>query len=97
MNQLKPCPFCGSTDLDFDDNGENNLWVYCNNCQEEGGIGVGKEEAIKVWNRRNDFKEKITQMLNEANESYIPGRPTEAYIRLDARIKALGDVLDLFE
>lgn len=96
MKELKPCPFCGSQDLDFDDNGEENYWVYCKSCDADGSLGKGKDGAIEVWNKKY-LKEQISQMLNETNDSYVPGRPNEAYIRLDARIKALGDVLDLFE
>jgi hypothetical protein len=49
---LKPCPFCGSIDLDYFNNREGNFWIHCKNCKGESGIGKGKEEAKKVWNMR---------------------------------------------
>lgn len=59
MSDLKPCPFCGSSDLHVADTGV--CWVSCNSCQAEGPvsaapIGGGTDEtgeAREAWNRRS--------------------------------------------
>ncbi len=55
--KLKPCPFCGSTDLYiFHDHGHN--WqVICDcyvreGCGASGGYRHSREEAIEAWNTR---------------------------------------------
>lgn len=32
---LKPCPFCGSTDLEVNNTHTPSYWVECNNCEGE--------------------------------------------------------------
>lgn len=49
MEELKPCPFCGSTaTLQCD------AWVACDNdnCGCELTISINAEEAIAQWNTR---------------------------------------------
>ena len=52
MAELKPCPFCGSTELDIDINNANNYFVYCLNCGASGRDERKFEKAKEVWNRR---------------------------------------------
>lgn len=55
--ELKPCPFCGSEDLEIEDDLDEceesrYYWVACNSC---GGLGASvqsKDECIERWNRR---------------------------------------------
>jgi len=48
--ELKPCPFCGSTNLGFL---SLFAWeVQCNLCLAEGPKADTREEAIAAWNRR---------------------------------------------
>jgi hypothetical protein len=52
--KLKPCPFCGSTDLDFDitrDNPEDHF-VFWSNCGARGGESCNDEGAVENLNRR---------------------------------------------
>ena len=67
--ELKPCPFCGSTDLvlgGFKGILEDRLFVHCRTCVMSGPLGKqGKNDedaakkAIQVWNRRmNDVESK---------------------------------------
>jgi len=67
MDELKPCPFCGGTNLNIkeaDIYGKDDLpWnpkhvfrVECNalegGCGTMGGYYGTKEEAIEAWKRR---------------------------------------------
>ena len=56
MQDLKPCPFCGSKDLDVTNitgEGEEN-WIECNQCACMGTYRrQTKEEAISLWNTRS--------------------------------------------
>jgi Lar family restriction alleviation protein len=62
FTQLKPCPFCGSEDLEITERG--TLWVDCNICgatvsfsfvvggelENEGKLV--REKFTELWNRR---------------------------------------------
>ena len=60
---LKPCPFCGSDDLDLmeTDSGVGGLngWYYvtCWCCGADGGKEETKKKAKMVWNLRHNRKE----------------------------------------
>ena len=53
MAELKPCPFCGSKQVDVR-KGKYLWWVECGNadCCGNGGGSKYKKEAIERWNRR---------------------------------------------
>ena len=48
--ELKPCPFCGGTDLRVYDRGYS--WVECRPCEAEGPAADSRESAIAKWNER---------------------------------------------
>ena len=53
MNELKPCPFCGSTDhhhIASVLNGRSQ--VHCEYCGSEGPVCESEASAIAAWNRR---------------------------------------------
>ena len=60
MNKLKPCPFCGSTDIDYGvytGTMRGFDYVQCQECGAEIHAAEGKEylkEVIERWNRRAD-------------------------------------------
>ena len=61
MNEakLKPCPFCGSTDLRFEQ--YVGVCVTCNHCGVSGACCEDEDEAVENWNRRaNTKKSEIT-------------------------------------
>ena len=53
MNELKPCPFCGGTDL-YIDGGEflQDFEVRCVKCGGRVCYFATKAEALAAWNRR---------------------------------------------
>ena len=61
MEELKPCPFCGSKDLKISaqeaQEGGNVLFVHCKHCDACGpafeATLEGGEEAINAWNKRS--------------------------------------------
>ena len=65
--EIKPCPFCGNTNLIVDtsavingDDDKNNYAVCCSanagGCGATSGYAVDKITAINKWNRRSDAK-----------------------------------------
>lgn len=55
--KLKPCPFCGNTDLDYYVDCFVSTYVECKICgvKVQGAYNsVGKKEADELWNRRAD-------------------------------------------
>lgn len=53
---LKPCPFCGSTDVHLvNDTGKSEVSITCKDCNvwvDHMFDAMSKEEAIALWNRR---------------------------------------------
>lgn len=55
MNEeLKPCPFCGSTKVESTFMGHGALAVLCYECEAEGPPRENEKDAIAAWNKRND-------------------------------------------
>lgn len=50
-NELKPCPFCGGTNLTMV-SCEGEHYAGCFTCHTCGPGGTSREEAIEAWNRR---------------------------------------------
>ncbi len=48
MPELKPCPFCGSDDVEL----HGDAWVTCEDCGAETIYCETPEEAIGHWNKR---------------------------------------------
>ena len=55
MNEkLKPCPFCGNTDvLLFEGAGRGGARIVICDCGASGALSYSKKEAIDAWNRRS--------------------------------------------
>ncbi len=53
MENLKPCPFCGCTDIKVISNDTNDIFfVSCEACESSGSCKSDPEWAIKAWNDR---------------------------------------------
>jgi Lar family restriction alleviation protein len=53
-DNLKACPFCGSSDVHIvkDNYGNSLWWVACYNCGAESKPHKSIAEAVEAWNRR---------------------------------------------
>ena len=82
MRELKSCPFCGCTDLGFeqmeaDEGGETN-YVSCDNCLASGGYFPGNdstspEEAAIAWNSRVSPESGLPVQTITVNQEVIIG------------------------
>ena len=50
--KLKPCPFCGNTNIVFIGPDSGTKWYYCSNCAVIGPEGESKSQATRLWNKR---------------------------------------------
>lgn len=49
---LKPCPFCGSMELEVEENDFGDIVVSCESCFTEGPVAHSKSNAVALWNER---------------------------------------------
>ena len=61
MNNLKPCPFCGGTDLRMGEAHEA-VYVNCPDCDTDGPMRHTDQEAITAWNTRAEGIDELTEM-----------------------------------
>ena len=57
MDELKPCPFCGSKFIrivDWDDEDGKVYWARCEKCYVSTQSCLRKRDVIELWNRRDD-------------------------------------------
>lgn len=54
MIKLKPCPFCGSEDVEYTNFGKGfDMWlIQCDECEAMFPLLNSREEAIQRWNKR---------------------------------------------
>lgn len=50
--ELKPCPFCGSTNLVVDSSDMYRWYVECWDCEADGPFADDEGLAIEAWNKR---------------------------------------------
>lgn len=53
MTELKPCPFCGSSDIEINLGYEEAYYqIDCESCDLRAFFFDEKKESIKKWNTR---------------------------------------------
>ena len=72
MNNLPPCPLCGSTDIVLGFYGENvDHYVVCGTCRKAGKDDFYSEaDAVAWWVKRCDDRE-YHELLNERDELHF--------------------------
>ena len=50
--KLKNCPFCGSDNLSYGLNDNEDQSIWCENCSAAGPIHIYQIEAEMAWNTR---------------------------------------------
>jgi Lar family restriction alleviation protein len=49
MRDIKPCPFCGGTEVVCTQMDDSSWFVECRTCYATGPMGVSRAEAIGRW------------------------------------------------
>ena len=59
MEELKPCPFCGSKAKLVQD-GETSFKIFCTgaNCDAAMGWCISRKSLVNDWNRRADVEQE---------------------------------------
>ena len=60
--ELRPCPFCGSDDIESIDANNNYHYMHCMKCGGDGTPDLGISGAIEMWNTRpieDDLRAKL--------------------------------------
>lgn len=52
MEEFKPCPFCGSTNIDISSDSYYCYYVVCHECYNRTHECNNKVDVIERWNRR---------------------------------------------
>lgn len=68
--ELKPCPFCGGTEIEMED----NAYMRCTSCGASSGWKYDPVEAIEAWNNRatenkSEHIDDIMQAVTEYNKT----------------------------
>ena len=53
MEELKPCPFCGSDNVEMKGQHAPEWWVICKDCKGSAAMRPMRQQAAADWNRRD--------------------------------------------
>lgn len=60
MSELKPCPFCGSNNVDLSGYLNGRYYdVACMACEAKGPVAQLADGAAEAWNRRQHDLPKV--------------------------------------
>ena len=68
MSEMKPCPFCGSTDIKLHDEITHAVW--CQECFAEMP-SIDIESAVELWNTRpieDELRARIAELEAESDQ-----------------------------
>ena len=72
MNELKPCPFCGSEDVSCG-RLEDIYYVECWDCSASVETYSGIDDALKKWNRRAIDRDELLKIADECERADVDG------------------------
>jgi Lar family restriction alleviation protein len=53
--KIKPCPFCGSKSVEYYwEEDYERCYASCDTCDSQGPYGNDEENAVELWNNRNN-------------------------------------------
>lgn len=85
---LKPCPFCGSIDIELYELSEDgNAYARCLGCGAEGSVQGTLYNAIDSWNRRAIDVDALCEIADELECDYRP----KDYASVDALCELSND------
>lgn len=84
VGELKPCPFCGSTDTEVVSSTlmAGRHAVFCSSCKAHGPVVKSKRYAVPAWNKRADWIHGVTDCDEVVSEN-------DQLVRADARCESL--------
>jgi len=65
---IKPCPFCGSTEVMVCRTNPHACWVQCAECLGRADSKCRREDAIAAWNGRPDVQGYATIVEDDDDE-----------------------------
>jgi len=65
--KIKPCPFCGSKEVDICRTNKQACWIRCHKCEAEGNCAEKREDAITEWNKRVDVEGYASIIVDDEN------------------------------
>lgn len=72
MTDLKPCPFCGSSDVSMREitNYSNYAFkgIFCNGCKTFHVAWISDENRIESWNRRATGSKSLHDTMKKYRE-----------------------------
>jgi len=74
---LKPCPFCGSTELQLCRTNEHACWVRCDDCGADAPSTEKREDAIDIWNTRPDVDRPAMFVIDDELDLQFPTSESE--------------------
>lgn len=70
MSDLKPCPFCGNTDIEWQES-HVGFSIECYKCDFHIGGDLTLEAVTKQWNTRASGWISVDERLPEKNGQYL--------------------------
>jgi Lar family restriction alleviation protein len=69
--ELKPCPFCGSSDIRVGGETNDLTYVWCGNCQCETDVYMTAGRAIRVWNARIKQANEVSEEVKAERDRWV--------------------------
>ena len=78
MSELKPCPFCGTSNCEIVSNGHDSQFVECMFCGASGPAHENHDETTEAWNRRAQPAQAVPVLTDEEIDALYAKSDLEA-------------------